>query len=124
MAPSALVYDPCIGEFDYVQNEAVTWPLVEKNKELFNFNETFMATLQDLHESCGYKDFVDKYLVYPASGVQPPTSFNYSNPKDAACDVYNMAFEAAITVNPCFDVYAIVSRHTTRFPTTDPGFGR
>ena len=92
-----------------MQNEVPTYDLVVANQAIFNFNETFLATLKSLHESCGYKNFMDKYLVYPPSGVQPPTFFNFSDDASAACDIYDMAIDAALSLNPCFDVYAIVS---------------
>lgn len=67
----ALVYDPCIGQFDYVQQEVPVVPMVLENNNLFNFNESFLDQLQQLHDSCGYADYIDQYLQFPASGVQP-----------------------------------------------------
>jgi len=68
----ALVYDPCIGQFDYVQQEVPAVPFVVQNNNLFNFNESFLAQLEDLHESCGYADYIEKYLQFPPAGNQPP----------------------------------------------------
>jgi carboxypeptidase D len=99
------VYDPCIGQFDYVQEEAPTVPFVLENANLFNFNESFLAELESLHESCGYKAFIDEYLVFPAKNVQPPKFFNYTT--EAACDVFDMVFSEAFNPNPCFDIYEV-----------------
>ncbi|RAH52603.1 serine carboxypeptidase PepF [Aspergillus piperis CBS 112811] len=100
----ALAYDPCIGQFDYVQEEAPVVPFVQKNNALFNFNASFLAELETLHEQCGYKDFIDQYLVFPASGVQPPKAMNWSDP---TCDVYDIVNDAVLDPNPCFNPYGI-----------------
>ncbi|KAL4794239.1 Alpha/Beta hydrolase protein [Aspergillus venezuelensis] len=101
----ALVYDPCIGQHDYVQEEVPAVPFVLENANLFNFNQSFLDELTSLHESCGYKDFIDEYLTFPASGVQPTKFFNYTS--DAACDVFDIIINEALTINSCFDVYEV-----------------
>jgi carboxypeptidase D len=101
----ALTYDPCIGQFDYVQEEIPTVPFVVKNNNLFNFNGTFIAELEHLHQTCGYADYIKKYLTFPASGIQPPLFFNYTS--DANCDVLDIVNVAAFTPIPCFDIYDI-----------------
>jgi carboxypeptidase D len=103
----ALTYDPCIGQFDYVQEEVPAVPFVVANNNLFNFNESFLAQLQGLHESCGYADYIDKYLTFPASGVQPPVFFNYTSEEN--CDVFDLINVAAFDPNPCFDIYEITT---------------
>ncbi|PWY91150.1 serine carboxypeptidase PepF [Aspergillus heteromorphus CBS 117.55] len=100
----ALAYDPCIGQFDYVQEEAPVVPFVQNNANLFNFNASFMAELESLHEYCGYKEFIDEYLVFPPSGIQPPKSMNWS---DTTCDVFDLVNDAALDPNPCFNPYEI-----------------
>ncbi|KAJ6092671.1 hypothetical protein N7486_007960 [Penicillium sp. IBT 16267x] len=101
----ALAYDPCIGQFDWVQEEAPAVPLVQNNANLFGFNDTFMAELDRLHKECGYADFIDKYLTFPPPEHQPPKYFNYT--ADAACDVFDLIYEEAFAINPCFDLYEI-----------------
>ncbi|RHZ74867.1 hypothetical protein CDV55_102070 [Aspergillus turcosus] len=101
----ALVYDPCIGQFDYVQEEVPAVPFVQNNANLFNFNASFMAELESLHKTCGYQEYIDKYLVFPASEVQPPKMFNWTT--DAKCEVFDMINSAALNVNPCFDIYEV-----------------
>jgi carboxypeptidase D len=103
----ALTYDPCIGQFDYVQEEIPAVPFVVQNNNLFNFNATFIAELEHLHTTCGYAEYIDKYLTFPASGIQPPLFFNYTS--DAKCDVFDIVNVAAFTPNPCFDIYDIPS---------------
>lgn len=101
----ALAYDPCIGQFDYVQEEIPVVPFVKENKNLFNFNETFMAELEHLHQSCGYADFIDKYLTFPPPKEQPPLFFNYTSM--ASCDVFDMVYNEIFNINPCFDLYEV-----------------
>ncbi|KAJ6131487.1 hypothetical protein N7523_001193 [Penicillium sp. IBT 18751x] len=103
----ALAYDPCIGQFDYVQEEIPAVPFVQKNANLFGFNETFMADLEHLHKKCGYADYIDKYLTFPPPHEQPPLFFNYT--KDAKCDVFDMIYEETFKVNPCWDLYEVSS---------------
>ncbi|KAI9924743.1 hypothetical protein ASPWEDRAFT_111975 [Aspergillus wentii DTO 134E9] len=104
----ALVYDPCIGQFDYVQEQVPTYPFVQENANLFNFNASFMSELESLHETCGYKDFIDEYLVFPPSGPQPPKPFSETS-KDDRCDIFDKVNDAVMVPNPCFDVYEINS---------------
>ncbi|KAG9699739.1 serine carboxypeptidase, partial [Aureobasidium melanogenum] len=101
----ALVYDPCIGDFDYTQEEVVVVPFAVQNQNILNLNASFLAKMENLHQSCGYADYIDKYLTFPASGVQPPVLFNFTS--DASCDLFDLINEAALVVNPCFDIYEI-----------------
>lgn len=80
-------------------------PFVNKNANLFNFNETFMQELNRLHEACGYQEYLYQYLTFPASGVQPPRMFNYT--EEAECDVFDLINNEVTSINPCFDVYEI-----------------
>ncbi|KIV86478.1 hypothetical protein PV11_02089 [Exophiala sideris] len=104
----ALVYDPCIGEFVSIQEEYVAVPYVVENNNILNINASFLAELENLHETCGYAAYLDKYFTFPASGVQPPLYFNYTAEGD--CDVFDLIDEAALEVNPCFDIYEIVEQ--------------
>ncbi|KAL3444712.1 Alpha/Beta hydrolase protein [Aspergillus insuetus] len=101
----ALVYDPCIGQHDYVQEQVPAVPFVLSNANMFNFNESFTATLEDLHKTCGYADFIDEYLVFPASSQQPAKFFNYTT--DSDCDVFDLINNEAFASNTCFDIYEI-----------------
>lgn len=98
----ALMYDACIGQWDYIQAELPAYPFVQHHAELFNFNQSFMKDLEDTYEQCGYKQYFDEYLTYPASGVQPPKYLNYSD-----CDIYNVIYDEAYSPNPCWSPYRI-----------------
>lgn len=106
----ALIYDPVIGEFDVVQRQMTTYPLVEANSNMFNFNATVMAELKQYHESCGFKDYIDKYLQFPPPEKQPPMLFNRSDNASLMCDLFDGVMYLEIQVNPCFNVYEVVSQ--------------
>lgn len=101
----ALVYDPCIGAYDYTQEEAVTMPFIERTNEILGLNDSYIAMLQDLDKSCGYAALREKYLQFPPPSHQPSGYFDYD--AEANCDVFDDAFEAALMVNPCFNIYHI-----------------
>lgn len=104
----ALVYDPCIGEFVSIQEEYVAVPYVQANNNILNLNESFLAELENLHQTCGYADYLEKYYTFPPSSVQPPLFFNYTSAGD--CDVFDLINNALLAVNPCFDIYEIVEQ--------------
>ena len=85
-----LVFDPCIGRFDYVQEEVSAVPFVGTNANLFNFNESFMAEIQALHQSCGHIDL-------PTKRNQPPVFFDYTSEANYDFDLIN---EAPSTLTP------------------------
>ncbi|CAI7672312.1 unnamed protein product [Penicillium bialowiezense] len=93
-----MMYEPCIGQWDYIQAELPAYPFVEQNNNLFNFNKSFMGDLKDTYEQCGYKEYFEEYFTFPASGVQPPKLMNYSE-----CDIYNMIYNEAYKPNPCWN---------------------
>lgn len=99
------MYDPCIGQFDYTQEEVTAVPFVLENQALLEFNASFLAQLESLDKSCGYADLREKYLTFPPPGNQPPVFFNYTS--EANCDVFDLIDNAALTNNPCFDIYEI-----------------
>jgi carboxypeptidase D len=97
----AMVYDPCIGQFDYVQEQVPTYDFIKDHADLFNFDDDFMSQLEDMHSSCGYKAYQDKYYAFPPAGVQP-TVQTKSN-----CNIFNMAASQAQQVNECFNIYEV-----------------
>lgn len=69
-------------------------------------NDSFIAQLEGLQQSCGYAAYLEKWYTYPASGVQPPTS---NAAAGGECDVLTLIQEALLAVNPCFDIYEITA---------------
>jgi carboxypeptidase D len=81
---------------------------VQKNANMFNFNQTFLDQLDKSHKSCGYSDYIEKYLTFPASGLQPPKPYS-ETVNNTQCDLFDLVFNEAQSPNPCFDVYEITA---------------
>ena len=97
-----MIYDPTIGPYGFLQEEAVAYPYIEKWNNIIGLNESYMAELKALDESCGYAEYREKYLTYPAAGVQPVAP-DVTN----ECDINGLASMAAFKINPCFNSYEI-----------------
>ena len=101
----ALVYDPVIGDFEYTQEEVFAVPFVQANQALLGLNSSFIADIEALDESCGYAALREQYLTFPPPGNQPAKFFNYTS--EANCDIFDLVDNAALEVNPCFDIYEV-----------------
>jgi carboxypeptidase D len=97
------VYDPVIGSYDVVQEEIPAYPLIAQNNAMINLNAEQLAALEEMHVSCGYDKYLEQYLTFPASGLQPDIQYNES------CDVFDAAMEYALAINPCWNIYDIDS---------------
>lgn len=64
-----------------------------------------MAQLDDTAKRCGYSDYMQKYVTYPPQGrlPLPGNTPDY----DPSCDVWELIFEAALRINPAFNMYRI-----------------
>lgn len=98
------IADPVLG-WDVVQNQIPAVNFVHKYENVFAFNQTFMKQLDKINKKCGYDDYMSKYLKYPPRGKLPlpGKSVEY----DEGCDVWDLIFEAALLINPAFNVYRI-----------------
>lgn len=56
-------------------------------------------------ENCNYADYFEKFVTYPPKGLLPLPG--HSTEADKGCDVWDMIFEAALLINPAFNVYRI-----------------
>ncbi|PSS22696.1 hypothetical protein PHLCEN_2v2993 [Hermanssonia centrifuga] len=43
----------------------------QAHKDLFPFNASFYAQLQNISDTCGYTDYLDKFVTYPPAGQLP-----------------------------------------------------
>ena len=126
----ALMYDPCIGDWDFVQQEVPVAPFARANNNVMGYNATFLSKIEELHQSCGYANYIETYLKFPPTEQQPAKFFNSSSPQDAECALWEMLDAAAFSINPCFNVYAVndgcplpwdVLEHPTQFDYTPIG---
>ena len=70
-------------------------------------NETFLEAIHARADSCGYTDYYNKYLQFPPPpGPFPVLPDPYDSP-NYTCDVFDTVYEAALEVNPCFNIYHI-----------------
>ena len=61
-----------------------------------------MAALEAEFQSCGHAAYIEKYLTFPPPGNQP---VEYND----TCDVFGHYVDAAIAVNPCWDIYQVAT---------------
>ena len=106
----ALLYDPCIGDWDFLQQKVPIVPFVQTNNNLLNFNATFLALMEERHQACGYAQLLDAYLTYPPTGPQPAVSLNSTSAVNHSCGLWGALDHAAFAINPCYDVYDISSQ--------------
>ncbi|OKL63264.1 Serine-type carboxypeptidase F [Talaromyces atroroseus] len=99
----ALVYDPVIGSYDVVQEEVPVYPLIAQNNAMLDLDAEQLAALEEMHVACGYDKYIEQYLTFPASGLQPDIQYNES------CDVFDAAMDYVLAKNPCWNIYNIDS---------------
>lgn len=86
--------------------------------DVFGFNDSFVASMQNSSTSCGYDDYLNKYIVYPATESQPsalpgvqPDQVTYTE----GCGLFGEVFAAAAELNPCFSPYTITNLCPVRY---------
>lgn len=64
-----------------------------------------MAELDAIADRCNYSGYFDKFVTYPPTGLLPlPGNSTFAA---RGCDVWDTIFNAALTVNPAFNIYRI-----------------
>jgi carboxypeptidase D len=71
-----------------------------------------MAELDKKAASCKYAGYVNKYATYPPKGLLPLPG--KSTHGDYGCDLWGDIFNAALLVNPAFNVYRIFDTVSVR----------
>lgn len=64
-----------------------------------------MAQLDAKALACGYSDYSEKYVTYPPTGLLPLPGGNIEFAE--GCDLWDEIFNAALIVNPAFNIYRI-----------------
>lgn len=101
-----MIYDPSVS-YDVVTGDIPAVPFVDYWSNLFALNDTFMDHLHEKYESCGYKDFMDTAMTFPPTGPLPtPPDVDE---KDDSCRLFNEITDAAMLVNPCWDIYQVAT---------------
>ncbi|KAI9849922.1 MAG: hypothetical protein M1837_000136 [Sclerophora amabilis] len=99
-----MIYDPSTSS-DAIQQQVPAVAYADHFAPVFGLNDTFTADIHNRSETCGYKSYLNDYLVYPPKGPLPP-------PPDGSaegCDLWTDIYNAVININPCFDIYEITT---------------
>ncbi|KAF9268719.1 alpha/beta-hydrolase [Marasmius fiardii PR-910] len=108
------IADPTL-TYGVVSQEIPALRFAKANANVFPFNSSFWAQLQNISDSCGYTDYLDKFVTYPPKGQLPfpagvtPGTFGTVKP---GCRIHSPIQRAVGVLNPVFDVYRV----TDTFP--------
>ncbi|KAL4245091.1 Carboxypeptidase [Abortiporus biennis] len=106
------IADPSLS-WGLVQQEIPALRFAQANKNLFPFNETFSAQLQNISDTCGYTDYLDKFVTYPPAGQLPLPAGATFDPVTKAvgvradCRMHSPIQREVTRLNPVFDVYRV-----------------
>lgn len=103
-----LIIDPIIGD-DTIQEEIPIQDYVRTWNQNLNLNSTFLTQMDAVAETCGYTDYFNTYFKFPPPAGPFPTLASGNN---ESCDIFDLVYDAALEVNPCFNVY----HHTDQCP--------
>lgn len=103
---SILVYDG-VYSYDSIGDDIPAAGFVDFWGPTLDLNTSFVEHLHNVSNSCGYTSFIENNLVFPPKGplATPPDP----NEGNDACNTWNMVYEAASLVNPCFDIYQVLT---------------
>lgn len=65
-----------------------------------------MAELEKISADCNYTNYAKKFLTYPPTTSVFPLPGTSEDP-DGYCDIWGLIIDAALILNPAFDVYFI-----------------
>lgn len=75
------------------------------DSDYLTFSQSFMSHLDETAAKCNYTSYYEKYLTYPPQGVFPLPGT--STEAEDGCYLWNEIFNAALLVNPAFNIYSI-----------------
>ncbi|KAF9049928.1 indole-3-glycerol phosphate synthase-domain-containing protein [Panaeolus papilionaceus] len=100
------IADPSL-TYGAVQQEIPALRFAQANKNLFPFNSTFWGQLQQISDTCGYTNYLDKYVTYPPAGPLPLVGTNGTFTTTSSCRIHSPIQRAVGVLNPVFDVYRV-----------------
>ncbi|KAF8895695.1 alpha/beta-hydrolase [Gymnopilus junonius] len=100
------IADPSLS-YGVVQQEIPALRFAQANRNLFPFNSSFWAELQQISDSCGYTDYLDKFVTYPPAGQLPLVGTNGTFSVTRDCRIHSPIQRAVGVLNPVFDVYRV-----------------
>ncbi|KDR75252.1 hypothetical protein GALMADRAFT_211511 [Galerina marginata CBS 339.88] len=96
------IADPSLS-YGLVQQEIPALRFAQANKNLFPFNSSFWAQLQHISDTCGYTDYLDKFVTYPPAGQLPLVATNGTFTVTSSCRIHSPIQRAVGVLNPVFD---------------------
>ncbi|KAL1681854.1 Alpha/Beta hydrolase protein [Schizophyllum commune] len=106
------IADPSLS-YDIVQGEIPTLRFVQANANVFPFNSTFLAHLQNISDACGYTTYLDDYVKYPPEGLLPLVGNREGSTRVSdECAIWDEVYNEIFSLNPVFNVYRV----TDTFP--------
>ncbi|KAF2225202.1 Alpha/Beta hydrolase protein [Elsinoe ampelina] len=99
------INDPIFGD-ETNQQQTVIPQYAAYWQNMLYLNDSFIQAFTAKAKECGYIDYMEKYFTFPPPGPLPllPDPYNSDN---YSCDVFDDAYSAILTVNPCFNIYHI-----------------
>lgn len=64
-----------------------------------------MAHIESVADSCGYTNYSETFVTFPPKGPLPLPG--QSTEGDRGCRLWEQIFDAALLVNPAFNIYRI-----------------
>ncbi|KAK0191664.1 alpha/beta-hydrolase [Armillaria mellea] len=98
------IADPTIG-WDVVQEQIPAVDFVHKYEGVFAFTKDFLSELDAKAAACNYTGYTETFATYPPKGLLPLPGRSIE--ADRGCDLWNTIFNAALTINPAFNIYRI-----------------
>ena len=68
-------------------------------------SQTFLSYLDKRNKECNYAGYLKEYLEYPPRGLLPLPGESVE--ADPGCDLWTEIFNAALLINPAFNIYRI-----------------
>jgi len=75
-----------------------------------------LVYLDKKNKECNYAGYLDTYLEYPPAGLLPLPGKSVE--ADLGCDLWTEIFNAALLINPAFNVYRIFNMVSVLFSLT------
>ncbi|KAF7523247.1 hypothetical protein G7054_g11821 [Neopestalotiopsis clavispora] len=118
---ATMMFDPLLNN-NAVMRQVPSVAFVRNWNSVLGLNDTFMADVLARDESCGYSKFLGDNLRYPPKGLLPSPPGGNDPPQ--GCDIWGDVINAALLINPCFDIYQILTTcpllwDVMGFPGTD-----
>jgi carboxypeptidase D len=115
------IYDPSIGDYEVTAYIPTNY-FFNYWESVFPLNDTAKANLRNMSATCGFDDYMNKYLTYPPPGPQPsvlPGTNSTTHRLLRSCRTADYLADAATELNPGWNIYQV----TQMLPIPDDVLG-